>query len=173
MGHFSFKPISLMAIAQIPKEFFPEARVKSQDFLTNIVLLVLTGVGITSGVVASDEVTTTITELVQQNWEVVFSSGAAALLSYVLKVVEKIKAGSFSLGLLWKDSNFLMKAITILAALLALVGIMLPETAPQVLIEAFQGGTFVSILTAIATQVLVPLYHFFFRDPKEGKGEGE
>lgn len=101
-----------------------------------------------------------VNEVMASNWTYIGQILIPALMGMIFKIVEKIQSKTWSWRLFWKSPNLATQAITVLSGILAFVGIILPETAPQELTAALFSGSIFAIIAAVIANVLNPLWHF-------------
>lgn len=142
-----------------------KSRLESTNFLTSVLTLALTALGVW-GINIDIDPAQAIQEILAKNLEYIITIAIPSVGNLIFKITQKIQDGTLSIKRLFKSLNFVTQAITVLAVILTSVGIMIPETAPQALSEAIFSGSIVTIITALVTNVLNPLWHFFF-DKKE------
>lgn len=95
--------------------------------------------------------------------------------TFGIRLLDKIRSKTFTLKGILKDANSLAQLVTAFALLLMIIGIALPETAPQALADAIRTGSAMTIIAAVLSQVLTPLWYFildlFKRKEDDPNGE--
>lgn len=142
--------------------FFKSERLKSSNFIVNIAGLVLSFIGAATAVPMVLDVDTTVTAVIEQNWGYIVGTALPILVNYASRVIEKIKAGLFSVQQAFRDTNTWMAIITLVAFILSGIGIILPDDAPQAIIDAIEVGSSSAIFTAIAVYIINPIWHAIF-----------
>lgn len=136
-----------------------KTRLESQNFLTNVVILVFIALGV-NGIETNLDPILTVQELLAKNMEFVIQIFVPALITIGAKVWKNVQAGTFSFRAMIKSPNFIAQAIVVLAGILGGIGIMLPETASDELTTAIFGGSVIAIIGAVIANILNPLWHF-------------
>lgn len=136
-----------------------KTRLESQNFLTNVVILVFIALGV-NGIETNLDPILTVQELLAKNMEFVIQIFVPALITIGAKVWKNVQAGTFSFKAMIKSPNFIAQAIVVLAGILGGIGIMLPETASDELTTAIFGGSVIAIIGAVIANILNPLWHF-------------
>lgn len=136
-----------------------KTRLESQNFLTNVVILVFIALGV-NGIETNLDPVLTVQELLAKNMEFVIQIFVPALITIGAKVWKNVQAGTFSFKAMIKSPNFIAQAIVVLAGILGGIGIMLPETASDELTTAIFGGSVIAIIGAVIANILNPLWHF-------------
>lgn len=137
-----------------------KSRLESQNFLSNIITLLIISFGVWNVEfnINPDE---TAAAILSQNWEYILSMTVPSAVTLVIKLIKKNKENAIKLGDLIKSPNFWNQVITIIAMIFATIGIIIPDTAPQVITDAIFAGSIVTLIGAIVTQVLTPIWYFF------------
>lgn len=136
-----------------------KTRFESTNFLTNVVTLVFIVLGV-QGIEWSIDPGVAVQEVLAANWEYIGNILFPALSGLAFKVIQKIQAGTWDWKAVLKSTNFWTQAVTILAGVLAGVGILLPADAPTALTMAIFSGSVITIIVAIIANIATPLWHF-------------
>ena len=136
-----------------------KSRWESTNFITNILTLVVIVLGY-QGIQLTVDPGEAVEQVMAMNWEYVGGILLPALAGLAFKVIQKIQEKTWDWGVILKSRNFWDQVITILAGVLMGVGILLPADAPAALTEAIFSGSVITIIVAIAANILNPLWHF-------------
>lgn len=136
-----------------------KTRLESQNFLTNMVTLLFIALG-ALGVETTLDPEATVVGILSKDVEFLVTILVPGLITIIFKVSQNIQAGTFDWKKLFKSPNFITQGITVLAALLGTIGIMLPETAPMELTNAIFGGSIAVLVSAIVLNVINPVWHW-------------
>lgn len=145
-----------------------KTRLESQNFLTNLVMLVFIGLGI-NGIDTTLDPGQTVTEIMAKNMDFIVQILIPAVITMGAKIVKNVQAGTFSFKAMIKSPNFITQAIVVLSGIFGFIGIMLPDTAPTELTNAIFGGTIITLIGAIIANVVNPIWHFIQERIKAGK----
>ncbi len=137
----------------------PKTRLESQNFLTNVVTLLFLFLGV-QGVDTTLDPEATVVALLTKDLDFIISILIPGLITIVFKVWKNVQSGTFDLKKLWKSPNFITQGITVLAGVLAFVGIILPPDAPVALTGAIFSGSIAVLISAIVLNVLNPIWHW-------------
>lgn len=140
-------------------EIFSVERLRSQNFLTDIVSFVLFALTAGAMIQTSFDLDTTIVAVLEQNWEYVIGTSIPAAITFIMKVVTSIKEKAFSLKNILKSPNAITKFLVIVSGLLASVNLVLPADMPQVMTDAILSGSIGSIVTAVIATIINPIWH--------------
>lgn len=141
-------------------------RFQSTNFLTNVITLIFIVLGVQNIQFTLDP-GEAVNELLAHNWEYIGNILLPALSGLVFKIIQKVNEKTWDWKKVIKSTNFWTQAITVLAGVLAGVGILLPENAAPELTSAIFSGSVVTIITSVIANVLTPLWHFFKGRKKE------
>lgn len=136
-----------------------KTRLQSQNFLTNVVTLLFIALG-AMGVETNLDPDATAVGILSKDVEFLVTILVPGLITIIFKVSQNIQAGTFDWKKLFKSPNFITQGITVLAAMLGTIGIMLPETAPIELTNAIFGGSIAALVSAIVLNVINPVWHW-------------
>ena len=136
-----------------------KTRLESQNFLTNLVMLVFIGLGV-NGIDTTLDPGQTVTEIMAKNMDFIIQILIPAVITMGAKIVKNVQAGTFSFKAMIKSPNFVTQAIVVLSGIFGFIGILLPETAPIELTNAIFGGTIITLIGAIIANVVNPIWHF-------------
>ena len=135
-------------------------RLKSTNFYVNVLTLAFIAIHTVFGVTVNLDPEQTVVAFLAKDMEFILSIALPALFNIGFKIFGNIKAGLFDLKALLKSSNFWTQAVTVIAAIIAAVGILLPDNAPTELVNAFFGGSIIAIITAVIANVINPVWHW-------------
>ena len=100
----------------------------------------------------------------------IFSVVLLNFLNPVMKLINKTAKWSWDF---LKSVNFWTQLATVILVGLSLLGVVFPQGAAAGIVEAVFSGEANLIITAIAVNVINPLYHFIFdRGPKQVAAAG-
>lgn len=136
-----------------------KSRLESTNFLTNVIVLIFMGLAAT-GITTTLDPEQTSVAIMAKDMEFIFQMLIPAGFTMGAKIWKNIQAGTFSFKAMIKSPNFITQAITVLASILGLIGIMLPETASTELTTAIFSGSVITIIGAVIANVINPLWHF-------------
>ena len=136
-----------------------KTRLESQNFLTNVIILALMGLGV-NGIDTTLNPEEFTFALLARDIDFLVSVALPAIITIVFKVTKNIQAGTFSFAKMIKSPNFITQAITALSLLVGGVGIILPPDAPQALTGAIFTGSIGVIIAAVVLNVLNPVWHW-------------
>ncbi len=139
-----------------------KTRFESTNFLTNFVTLVFIVLGV-QGVEWTIDPGQAISEVLANNWEYIGNILFPALSGLAFKVIQKIQSGTWDWRAILKSTNFWTQAVTILAGVLALVGVTLPADAPVEISQAIMTGSVWTIAVAILANFITPIWQIFFK----------
>lgn len=136
-----------------------KSRLESTNFLTNVIVLIFMGLAAT-GITTTLDPEQTSVAIMAKDMEFIFQMLIPAGFTMGAKIWKNIQAGTFSFKAMIKSPNFITQAITVLASILGLIGIMLPETASTELTTAIFSGSVITIIGAVIANIINPLWHF-------------
>ena len=136
-----------------------KTRLESQNFLTNVIILALMGLGV-NGIDTTLNPEEFTFALLARDIDFLVSVALPAIITIVFKVTKNIQAGTFSFAKMIKSPNFITQAITALSLLVGGIGIILPPDAPQALTGAIFTGSIGVIIAAVVLNVLNPVWHW-------------
>jgi hypothetical protein len=147
-----------------------KARLESTNFLTNVVILIFMGLAAT-GITTTLDPNQTVTSLMAKDMTFIVQIFIPALITLGAKIWSNVQAKTFSFKAMIKSPNFITQAITVLAGILAFIPIILPETAPVELSNAFFSGSVIVLIGAIIANIVNPVWHFISDWIKKKKEE--
>lgn len=136
-----------------------KSRLDSLNFLTSVITLILAALAVWNIDIQLDP-NETASAILDQNWEYIVQFAVPSLITIVLKVTKGIKEKTIEFGKLLQSPNFLTQAITVLAMIFVSIGIMIPSDAPTAITNAIFGGTVITLIGALITNVINPIWHF-------------
>jgi len=147
-----------------------KTRLESQNFLTNVVILVFIALGV-NGIETELDPALTVQEILAKNMDFIIQILIPAVITIGAKVWKNVQAGTFSFRAMIKSPNFITQAITVLSGVVAFIGIILPVNAPVELTEAIFGGSIIVLIGAIIANVINPIWHWIQDKIKAGKAK--
>lgn len=134
-------------------------RIDSQNFLTSLIT-VFVAIGGYNQIDLDIDATQTASAILAKNWEYLLQVAGPTLVNFTLKVTKAIQDKTFTFKGLLKSPNALTALISLAAVIITGLGVILDPIMPQALTQAFFEGSVVSIVTALITYLVNPLYHF-------------
>jgi hypothetical protein len=136
-----------------------KSRLDSLNFLTSILTLIFAALAVWNIDINLDP-NETASAILNQNWEFIVQMAVPSLITIVLKITKGIKEKTIEFGKLLQSPNFITQAITVGAMVLVSIGIMIPENAPVAITNAIFSGTVITLIGALITNVINPIWHF-------------
>ena len=145
-------------------------RSKSMNFYINVIALVFIGLNV-NNITVSLNPEEVVSEVLAKNLEYIITILVPSLFGIIFKVWSNVKAKTFSFKAMLRSPNFITQALTVLAAIFHIIGILIPEDGPQALSDAIFSGSIAAIILAGVAYLINPLIHFlkdlFNRTPDE------
>lgn len=135
-------------------------RLKSTNFFVNVLTLAFIAIHAVFGITVTLDAEQTVMAFLAKDAEFLLSIALPAIFNIAFKIYGNIKAGLFDIKALLKSTNFWTQAATVIAAIVATIGIILPDTAPAELVNAFFGGSIIAIITAVIANLINPIWHW-------------
>lgn len=136
-----------------------KSRLDSLNFLTSVITLLLAALAVWNIDIKLDP-NETASAILNQNWEYIAQFAVPSLITIVLKITKGIKEKTIKFGNLLHSPNFITQAITVASMVLVTTGILLPADAPTAITNAIFGGTVITLIGALITNVINPIWHF-------------
>ncbi len=136
-----------------------KSRLDSLNFLTSVITLLLAALAVWNIDIKLDP-NETASAILNQDWEYIAQFAVPSLITIVLKITKGIKEKTIKFGNLLHSPNFITQAITVASMVLVTTGILLPADAPTAITNAIFGGTVITLIGALITNVINPIWHF-------------
>lgn len=136
-----------------------KTRLESTNFLTNVVTLVFIALAAT-GITTTLDPGQTVISVMAKDMDFIIQIGIPAVITMGAKIWKNIQAGTFSFKAMIKSPNFITQALVVFSGIMAMIGIVLPETAPVELTNAIFGGSVLVLIGAIIANIINPIWHF-------------
>jgi len=136
-----------------------KTRLESQNFLTNIIVLIFIALGV-NGIDATLDPGATAAAILARDLDFLLSVAVPSLMTITFKVWQAVQKKAFSFRAMLGSPNFITQAITVLAAIVGSIGIILPPDAPEALTSAIFSGSIGVIIAAVVLNILNPIWHW-------------
>jgi len=141
-------------------------RLNSTNFASDVTSFIIAAVGAVTMVTTDFDVSFTWTAVLEQNWEYILGFSVPALITFTTKVIQNVKAKTFSFKALLQSKNAITKFLVVFSGILTFVNIMLPADMPEVVSAAIEGGNIATIITAVLATIINPIWHILFDKDK-------
>jgi len=101
-----------------------------------------------------------VREVLAKNWNYIITFLAPSVITISMKLYDKYKSKLLKLKDLIKSPNFITQALSVIALLTTLIGLVFGPDMPQAVSDAIASGSFIAIITALVAHVLNPMWHF-------------